>query len=204
MKDRFQALTAWLPIEQVPLAIDGGGGSPPAPDPIEAGPLAGGFLRDLVVNQVAKFVTAKINEIKAAFLAGDLKAMESAVRWIKEQVEKATGYALRSEDLMGVVELVLAVTGGKVAPILRELGDACHLAAKHFETESPLVGAGASGSDVVLVAAFDEYDRVWRVVGTAGPVPDANIGLIELVTLGRLLWEIGAWIRRKRQDRLGP
>lgn len=163
-------------------------------------PMPGGFLQDFLIGRIKKLVLEKLAEVQAAFLSGDVAAMESILRWIGENI----GY---QADLTQLGELIAAVRGRDPATVLREVGETFIAASKHFEREAvrtmgnaPTAGddLGASIEDVAALdggglAAFD--NAVLAPEGEEEPKPEF---FMEAIAVIGLIVNIARWIRELR------
>lgn len=164
--------------------------------------LASGFLQDLIVGRVKKLVLAKLAEIQAAFLSGDVAAMESILKWIGENI----GY---QADLTQLGELIAAVKGRDPATILREIGETFIAASKHFEKEAVrTMGVvsvsdelGASIEDVLALASPPVTGPTAESVQAqldAEPKPEF---FMEAIAIIGLVINIARWIRERRNPK---
>lgn len=216
MRRNDNYLTAWLPIEEVDLLNgDGGGGGQP---------LAEGFIKDFIGNQVKKYFLAKFNDIKAAFLSGDIGAMKEVIAWVVAQAKDQFGITVAESDIVAVLELVLALISSAsnlpnaikeagefliqssaflahrplYATIARQVGELLIAVAKELGTKPLLVGDATP--DDRCWAAIEDFEATFITVGaTTGP--NADFGILEIITIGRLLFEAVQWWRRRRQEK---
>lgn len=156
--------------------------------------LASGFLQDLIVGRIKKLVLAKLAEIQAAFLSGDVAAMESILKWLGENI----GY---QADLTQLGELIAAVKGRDPATILREVGETFIAASKHFEKEAVRTMGAVSVSDELGASIEDVADLQMKPMaadGIAEPKPEF---FMEAIAIIGLVINIARWIRERRNPK---
>lgn len=207
------------PITEV--ALDGGGGSPKPDDSL---PVPEGFVKDFITNQVLKFVKAKFNDIKKAFLSGDTAAIKDVVNWLIAKLKEHTGIVVSEESVMAVVEFVLSLftvkddlpkalkEGGELliaasaflkakplyATIVRQVGEL--LVAVSVELGNKPVLVGDSGyPDDRFGSAIEDFEDI--ILATTRATAEPEFGIIEVITIGRLLFEAIQWWRRRRQEK---
>ena len=157
--------------------------------------LAGGFLQDLILGRIKKLVLEKLGEIQAAFLSGDVAAMESILKWLGDNI----GY---QADLTQLGELIAAVKGRDPATILREVGETFIAASKHFEKEAvrtmgaPPTVADELGAGIEDVA--DLQEKPMAADGIAEPKPEF---FMEAIAVIGLVINIARWIRERRNPK---
>ena len=205
-------LTAWLPsIEEV--SLDGGGGSKPVVE---------GFVRDFITNQVKKLILSRFNEIKDAFLKGNKDGLKPVIDFIKEQAKGLLGFEITDEQIAAVVEFALSLVSVKsdfpnamkefgellisgsaflsskplYATIAKQVGELLVAVAAELGKKSLLVGE--SKPDDRCGAAIEDFEAAFLVVGAK---PDTEFGIIEVITIGRLVWELVAWWKRRRDEK---
>lgn len=215
--DRWRLL---CPITEV--VLDGGGGSPKPDDSL---PAPEGFVKDFITNQVLKFVTAKFNDIKKAFLSGDTDAIKDVVNWLIAKLKEQTGIVVSEANVMAAVEFALSLftvkddlpkalkEGGELliaassflsakplyATIVRQVGELLVAVAAELGKKPVLVGDSGNPDDRFGSAIEDFEDIVLTPRAVDGVAPE--FGIIEVITIGRLLFEAIQWWRRRRQEK---
>jgi hypothetical protein len=158
--------------------------------------LASGFLQDLIVGRIKKLVLEKLAEIQAAFLSGDVAAMESILKWLGENI----GY---QADLTQLGELIAAVKGRDPATILREVGETFIAASKHFEKEAVRTMGAVSVSDE-LGASIEDVAAMTGVSVAANAIPIIEPKpefFMEAIAVIGLVINIARWIRERRNPK---
>lgn len=190
-------------------------------------PVTEGFVRDFFTNQIKKLLLSKLDDIKNAFLKGDFESMKVVTDWIIEQAKSKLGITLTESQIASVLEFALAMVtaksdlpkalkeGGELlvgvssflsakplyAVIVKQVGELLIAVAKELGNKSLLLGASSSPDDH-LASALEDFEATFATVGAAKP--DVEFGIIEIITIGRVLWELAAWWKRRREQKSNP